>query len=69
MEDVSFKSGKDLGGDARDLVGDVSCVGCGRNEETDRAIEEDWQFDPVVCPACIRWEPILAAECCTGGDG
>ena len=67
-EPITFKSGKDLGEEAADdLVETVTCIGCGKTETDDRAYDEGWQVDPVVCPDCLRWTLTAEGECCCGG--
>ena len=35
-------------------------------ETDDRAYDEGWQIDPVVCPDCLRWTLTAEGECCSG---
>jgi len=65
-EVVSFKSGKDLapeGDQGEDDV--VICAQCGERVSDERAYLEGWQFDPPVCPGCLRW--VAADGCCHPG--
>jgi len=65
---VAFRSGKDIGEETvTELVEKVTCVACGKTEADDRAYEEGWQIDPVVCSDCLRWSLTAAGECCCGG--
>jgi hypothetical protein len=67
-EPITFKSVKDLAEEAADgLVEKVTCIECGRVESDDRAYDEGWQIDPVVCPDCLRWTLTAEGECCCGG--
>ena len=67
-EPVAFKSGKDLGEETSNtLVDKVTCSECGKTESDDRAYDEGWQIDPVVCPDCLRWTLTAEGECCYGG--
>lgn len=67
-EPLAFKSGKDLGEEARTAaVEQVTCVDCGRTETDERAYEEGWQIDPAVCPDCLHWTLTAEGECCAGG--
>jgi hypothetical protein len=67
-EPITFKSGKDLGEEAADgLVETVTCIDCGKTATDERAYDEAWQIDPVVCPDCLRWTLTAEGECCLGG--
>ena len=67
-EPMAFKSGKDLGEETGNAVVEtVTCSDCGRVETDDRAYDEGWQIDPVVCPDCLRWSLTAEGECCCGG--
>jgi hypothetical protein len=67
-EPITFKSGKDLGEEAADgLVETVTCSDCGKTETDERAYDEGWQIDPVVCPDCLRWTLTAEGECCLRG--
>ena len=64
---VAFRSGKDLGEETvTELVEKVTCIACGKTETDDRAYDEGWQIDPVVCPDCLRWTLTAQGECCCG---
>ena len=55
-EPTAFRSGKDLGEEARTgCVDMVTCVDCGKVEAEEKAYDEGWQFNPAVCPDCLRW--------------
>lgn len=65
---VTFKSGKDQETTAA-CVESVKCVACGNTTTDDRAYEEGWQIDPVVCRDCLRWSLTAEGEsCCCGGS-
>jgi hypothetical protein len=67
-EPIAFKSGKDLAEETRTaFVETVTCVDCGRTESDERAYDEGWQFDPPVCPDCLRWSLTDAGLACCGG--
>jgi hypothetical protein len=67
-EPITFKSGKDLGEEVEDgLVETVTCIDCGKMATDERAYDEGWQIDPVVCPDCLRWTLTAEGECCLGG--
>jgi hypothetical protein len=67
-EPIAFKSGRDLGEETViGLIERVTCVACGKVETDDRAYEEGWQIDPVVCPDCLHWTLTAEGECCAGG--
>ena len=62
-EVVAFKSGKDLAPEEDRTEEDaVACIDCGTSASDERAYIEGWQFDPPVCPSCLRWVAIDA--CC-----
>jgi hypothetical protein len=64
---ITFKSGKDPGEETRTaLVETVTCIECAKVETDERAYEEGWQIDPVVCPDCLRWTLTDAGEACCG---
>jgi hypothetical protein len=66
-EPIAFKSGKDLGEEARGaLVETVTCIECGK-ETDEQAYDEGWQIDPDVCPDCLHWTLTPEGECCCGG--
>ena len=62
-EVVAFKSGKDLAPEG-DLAEDdaVVCADCAVRTSDERAYLDGWQFDPPVCPECLRW--VVADSCC-----
>jgi hypothetical protein len=65
---IAFKSGKDPGEETRiALVETVTCIECAKVETDERAYEEGWQIDPVVCPDCLHWILTDAGEACCGG--
>jgi hypothetical protein len=67
-EPIAFKSGKDLGEEtATAFIERVTCIACGKAETDERAYEEGWQIDPVVCPDCLHWTLTAEGECCCGG--
>ena len=67
-EPIAFKSGRDLGEETViGLIERVTCLACGKVETDDRAYEEGWQIDPVVCPDCLHWTLTAEGECCAGG--
>ncbi|MEA2416445.1 MAG: hypothetical protein QOI58_3102, partial [Thermoanaerobaculia bacterium] len=45
----------------------VTCIECAKVETDERAYEEGWQVDPVVCPDCLHWALTDAGEACCGG--
>lgn len=62
-EVVAFKSGKDLAPEEDRTEEDaVACVDCGTSASDERAYIEGWQFDPPVCPQCLRW--VANDACC-----
>jgi hypothetical protein len=62
-EVVAFKSGKDLAPEADHAEDDaVACADCGTRATDERAYLDGWQFDPPVCPQCLRW---VAVDSCS----
>jgi hypothetical protein len=41
----------------------VTCISCHVVEADATAYEQGWQFDPPVCPPCLRWEAV-DIDCC-----
>lgn len=41
----------------------VTCVSCHAVETDGAAYEQGWQFEPPVCPDCLRWETV-DLDCC-----
>jgi hypothetical protein len=41
----------------------VTCISCHVVEADATAYEQGWQFDPPVCPDCLRWEAV-DVDCC-----
>lgn len=67
-ERIAFKSGKDLGEETANVLGEtMTCGACGRVESDDRAYDEGWQIDPVVCPDCLHWTLTAEGEYYCGG--
>lgn len=65
-EPLAFKSGKDLGEEARaDDDDTVTCVDCGAVESDERAYDAGWQMEPAVCPNCLRWTTVGDEACCS----
>lgn len=62
-EVVAFKSGKDLAPEGDLAEGDaVVCADCEVRTSDERAYLDGWQFDPPVCPQCLRW--VATDACC-----
>jgi hypothetical protein len=63
-EVVAFKSGKDLAPEGDRAVDEdtVTCVDCGVEASDERAYIDGWQFDPPICPGCLRW--VATDACC-----
>lgn len=62
-EVVAFKSGKDLAPEEDHAEEDaVACVDCDTHSSDEHAYIAGWQFDPPVCPQCLRW--VAADTCC-----
>ena len=65
-EPIAFKSGKDLGEETRSGSSDtVTCVDCEKLESEEVASADGWQFDPAVCPDCLRWTLTDRGVLCT----
>lgn len=66
-EPAPFKSGKDIAEEPSfDDEETVACVDCGVVAPDAIAYENGWQFDPPVCPNCLRWCAVAADACCAG---
>jgi hypothetical protein len=63
FEALLFKSGRDLDTEVRtDDEDTVTCLGCGTVQSDESAHEGGWQLVPPVCPDCLRWEAVEAAD-------
>ena len=68
-EAIAFKGGKDLGEEARTVFLDtVQCEECGQVESEEKASEDGWHFDPVLCGLCFGWTLTDEGERCAAGD-
>lgn len=64
-EPVPFKSGKDLADEPTiDDEERITCVDCGGTTTDAAAYDSGWQFDPPVCPSCLRWYATADETCC-----
>jgi hypothetical protein len=62
-EALLFKSGRDLGQETGINDEDtVTCLACGTVQSDEAAYEGGWQLVPPVCPDCLRWEAVEAAD-------
>jgi hypothetical protein len=52
--------GTDLATEDEDTV---TCISCHAVETDGAAYEQGWQFDPPVCPDCLRWKAV-DIDCC-----
>ena len=66
VQPIAFKSGRDLGEEARVAPTDtVTCGVCGTTETDEAAYDAGWQMEPPVCSDCLRWAVTMIGECCT----
>jgi hypothetical protein len=58
-----FKSGRDLGTETNiDEDDTVTCLGCSTVQTDQAAYEGGWQLVPPVCPDCLSWKAVEAAD-------